>query len=313
MNLNIGLDLYGGDFAPACNVGGLQLALERQPQLIVTIFGDENEARNLLSDFPDLNRIRLVHAPNKIEMGDSPMRSLTNKPQSSISTGLRYLKDGLIHGFASAGNTGAIFGASVILLGPVLPNIRPCLMTEVPRLYGRDAIILDVGANADTKPETLVDFALLGGAYCKYVLHIDNPRVGLINIGEEPEKGNELTKSAFKILSQEQKINFTGNMEPDKLFVDAADVYVCNGFVGNIILKLSESLINLVRKLGFAHPYFERFNYENLGGSPILGVNGSVVIGHGVSNENAIANMILKCKDLAASGLQHKIKTAFGL
>lgn len=311
MALNIGLDLFGGDHAPYCNLEGLKLVLERNPDLVVTVFGDEALVRPIAEEHPHKERIHVVHAPDKIDMGDSPMRAVISKPNSSIFQGLTYLKKGVIDGFASAGNTGAIFGASVIILGAVLENVRPCLMTHVPRPYHPDAIILDIGANADSKPETLADFALLGHAYCRHVMHVEEPRVALINIGEEAEKGNEVTKAAYRLFQQDGRFCFVGNAEPDKLFSNMADVYVCSGFAGNLILKLSEALMEIVGRLGFQHPFLERFNYENLGGSPVLGVNGAVVIGHGISNARAIANMLLRCHEIAASGLHKKIKSAF--
>lgn len=311
MTLRIGLDLFGGDHAPACNLEGLEQALASDPDLHITVFGDENHVRDYLSHKAWSDRVSVVHAPDKIEMGDSPMRAVASKPQSSIITGLKHLKAGQIDGFASAGNTGAIFGASVIILGGVLESVRPCLMTFVPRPEVRDAIILDIGANADSKPENLLDFALLGEAYARHVMHVEKPRVALINIGEEAEKGNELTKAAYKLFAQEQRFHFVGNAEPDRLFRDIADVYVCNGFTGNIILKLSETLIELVRRLGFSHPFLDRFNYENQGGSPVLGVNGAVVIGHGISNARAIANMVLLTRDIARARLHEKMKEAF--
>jgi glycerol-3-phosphate acyltransferase PlsX len=311
MTLRIGLDLFGGDHAPACNLEGLELALDADPNLHITVFGDQGQVLDFLSRSKWEKRISIVHAPDKIEMGDSPMRAVASKPQSSIITGLKYLKSGQIDGFASAGNTGAIFGASVIILGVVLESVRPCLMTFVPRPEVRDAIILDIGANADSKPENLLDFALLGEAYARHVMQIDRPRVALINIGEEAEKGNELTKAAYKLFAQEQRFHFVGNAEPDRLFRDIADVYVCNGFTGNIILKLSETLIELVRRFGFNHPFLDRFNYENQGGSPVLGVNGTVVIGHGISNARAIANMVLLTRDIARARLHERMKEAF--
>lgn len=311
MTLRIGLDLYGGDYAPACNLEGLELALVADPHLHITVFGDEALAGSLPKRNAIADRISWVHAPDKIEMGDSPMRAVVSKPNSSITAGLKYLKAGQIDGFASAGNTGAVFGASVVLLGTASDNLRPCLMTFVPRPDNSKAIILDVGANADSKPENLLDFALLGHAYVRHVMQVVKPRVALVNIGEEPEKGNELTKAAFKLFSQDKSIHFVGNAEPDKLFKDLADVYVCNGFTGNIILKLSESLVGLVHKLGFRHPYLDSFNYENQGGSPVLGVNGAVVIGHGISNAKAISNMVLLTRDIAKAGLHEKIRSAF--
>lgn len=310
--LNIGLDIAGGDFAPGCNLEGASLALaEFGERLHLTLFGPEQQIREGISalGIPDA-AYTVVDAPEVIEMGESPIKAFMSKPNSSISLGFKYLKEGKIDGFASAGNTGAMFGGAVVSLGTVVENIRPCLMTYVPKPSGRDGIILDIGASADSKPENLYQFAVLGSTFAEHISHISNPRVGLMNIGEEPEKGNELVKAAYKLMVDTKDFNFIGNVEGHDLFRDKADVFVCNGFTGNIIVKLCESWYHISRKFGFNNEFLERFNFENQGGSPVLGVNGAVVIGHGISNGKAIKNMIGLTMNVVENKLSQRIKEA---
>lgn len=310
--LNIGLDVAGGDFAPGCNLEGAALALaEFGDRLHLTLFGAETVIREGLAQ-AGINEelVTVVDAPEVIEMGDSPMKALLSKPNSSISVGFRYLKEGKIDGFASAGSTGAMFGGAVVGLGTVLENIRPCLMTYVPKPAGPDGIILDIGASADSKPENLYQFAVLGSTFAKHISGMDNPRVGLVNIGEEPEKGNELVKATYKLMDGTTDFNFVGNVEGHDIFRNKADVYVCNGFTGNIIVKLSESWYHICRKFGFNNEFLEKFNFENQGGSPVLGVNGAVVIGHGISNGKAIKNMIRLTMNVVENKLPQRIKEA---
>lgn len=310
--LNIGLDVSGGDFAPVCNLDGAAQALkEFKGRLHLTLFGPEEVIRSGMSERGvDSSLYTVVDAPEIIEMGESPMRAFMTKPRSSIAIGFRWLQEDKIDGFASAGSTGAMFGAAVITLGTVVENIRPCLMTYVPKLSGRDGIILDIGASADSKPENLYQFAILGNSFAKHILHIPDPKVGLLNIGEEPEKGNELTKAAYKLMDGSKDFRFVGNVEGHDILSDKADVIVCNGFTGNVILKFGESWYQLCRRFGLNNEFLERFNFENQGGSPVLGVNGAVVIGHGISNGKAIKNMIRMTMDVVQNKLSQRIKEA---
>jgi len=310
--INIGLDIAGGDFAPQCNFDGARLILDQLGDRVhLTLIGDENVIREGLAAngiAPDA--VSVFHAPEVIEMGDSPMRALASKPNNSISAGLGLLKAGKIDGFASAGNTGAIFGAAVVALGTVIENIRPCMMAIAPRETGKDAIILDVGASADSKPENLYQFAILGHTFYKYIMGEENPKTGLINIGEEPEKGNEVVKAAYKLMAGSTDFNFIGNVEGNELFGGKADILVCNGFTGNVVLKLCEGWYKTCRRFGLKNDYLEKFNFENQGGSPVLGINGSVVIGHGISNGKAIMNMVKLTAEIVENKLPWRIKEA---
>jgi glycerol-3-phosphate acyltransferase PlsX len=181
----------------------------------------------------------------------------------------------------------------------------------VPQLNGNFSILLDVGINPDCKPDVLFQYGLVGSIYANHVYNIKNPRIGLINIGEEKEKGNLVVKSAYELMNGTKRFNFIGNVEGNEIFDDKADVLVCDGFVGNIILKEAEAFYKIIKSKNISDSYFERFNFENIGGTPILGVNGNIIIGHGISNDIAVKNMILHTKEVIDANLSEKIKEAF--
>jgi len=311
--MRIGIDIMGGDFAPDANIAGAYLALKNLPEDCRIVFiGNEQIARDYISksgENPDL--VDFVHAPEVITMSDHPTRALPKKPNSSISIGFELLANKSIDAFASTGNTGAMLVGSIYKINAIPGVIRPCITSTLPKLNGGESILLDVGSNADCKPDVLYQFAILGALYMKHVNGVENPRVGLLNIGEEPEKGNLLTVTTHKLLEESDDVNFIGNVEGRDLFTDKADVIVCDGFTGNVVLKSAEGFYTLLRKRGIQDEYFDRFNYENYGGTPILGVNGTVVIGHGISNDIAIKNMILHTANVVSSDLSMKIKEAF--
>ncbi|WP_166332255.1 phosphate acyltransferase PlsX [Sphingobacterium chungjuense] len=310
--MKIGLDVLGGDYAPNSTIQG---AIEAQQNLQndqrLVLFGDEEKTRELISNAGgDVSAFDYVHAPEEIGMHEHPTKAITQKPNSSISKGFEFLKDGKIDSFASAGNTGAMLVGSMFSVKTIPGILRPAIATNVPQLKGGTAVMLDVGANADCKPEMLNHFAILGSCYAEHVLRIEKPRVGLINIGEEAEKGNLLTISTYPLLKANEKINFIGNAEGRDLFSDHADVFVCDGYTGNVILKLAESFYVVTLKKGFKDEFFDRFNYEQFGGSPVLGVNAPVVIGHGISTPTAIKNMVLQSRDMISSKFIERIKSA---
>jgi len=310
--MKIGLDIMGGDFAPKAAVLGAieaQKALSADQKLV--LFGDKNQALPFISEAglnPEI--FEFVHTTEMIGMGEHGTKSVLQKPNSSISLGFQYLKEGKIDSFSSAGNTGAMLVGAIFSVKPVPGVIRPAVATNVPKLKSGFGIMLDVGANADCKPEVLAQFGMLGSLYAEHVYHISNPKVGLMNLGEEEEKGNVLTQSTFPLL-QKSDINFIGNIEGRDLFNDKADVIVCDGFTGNVMLKLAETFYILTLKKGFKDEFFDRFNYEQYGGSPILGVNAPVLIGHGISSPEAIKNMVLLSRTMIESQFVDKIKEAF--
>ena len=311
--MKIGLDIMGGDHAPHSTLHGALLASEQlgADEKIVLI-GDSNVAKEILQqNNAELASFEFIHADDQIAMNEHATKAIRKKPNNSISVGFEALKNGKIDVFSSAGNSGAMLVGSMFSVGPIKGVIRPCITSVLPKENGSVGLILDVGVNADCKPDVLFQFAILGSLFAENVYGLKNPKVGLLNIGEEKGKGNLLTQAAFQLLEDNDDINFIGNVEGRDLFNEKADVIVCDGFTGNVVLKQAESFFTILAKRNLLDNYFKRFNYENYGGTPVLGVSGNVLIGHGISNDKAIKNMILLGKDLIHSDLTKKIKTAF--
>jgi len=312
--MKVGIDISGGDFAPAVNIEGAIMASQALPvDAIVVLIGDREVIRKELSSRGEETnaKFEIVHAPDVITFHDHPTRAIPQKPNSSIAVGFDLLSKGEIQVFASTGNTGAMLVGSMYKLNTIPGVIRPCITSTLPAINGSKSILLDVGSNADCKADVLYQFAVLGNLYAKYVHGIESPRVALLNIGEEESKGNLLTIATYKLMAESDEINFYGNIEGRDLFTGKADVIVCDGFTGNVALKQAEGIYTLMRKRGLKDEYFDRFNYENYGGTPILGVKGNVVIGHGISNNIAVKNMILHSYEVANSGLAIKVNEAF--
>jgi glycerol-3-phosphate acyltransferase PlsX len=311
--MKIGIDVLGGDFAPDANLAGAVLARKELPtEVSIVLIGDQDTILSGLSALNvDQSAFEIVHAPETITMKDHPTRAISQKPNSSIAIGFGLLAKGEINAFASTGNTGAMLVGSMYVINTIPGVIRPCITSTLPSITGSKSIILDVGSNADCKPDVLLQFAELGSLYSKNVYGNKSPRVGLLNIGEEDSKGNLLTLAAHKLMASSDTINFIGNIEGYDLFSGKADVVVCDGFTGNVVLKQAEGFYTIMRKRGIKDEFFDRFNYENYGGTPILGVKGNVIIGHGISNDIAVKNMIIHSYDVAKSGLAAKINEAF--
>jgi len=311
--MKIGLDIMGGDYAPKANVLGAIAAHKLlSPNEHLVLIGDEQQIKPLVSENgfnPD--HFEYVHTTDVIGMGEHPTKAIVQKPNSSISVGFNLLKSGQLDSFASAGNSGAMLVGAVFSVKTIPGIIRPCLCTHVPKLSGGVGLMLDVGANADCKPDTLLQFGILGSLYAENVMQINNPKVALMNIGEEDEKGNMLSMATFPLMKETNLFNFVGNIEGRDLFNDKADVIVCDGFTGNVLLKLAESFYMVTIKKGMKDEFFDRLNYENYGGSPVLGVNAPVIIGHGISSPTAVKNMIMQSRDMVATGLVDKIQAAF--
>lgn len=309
--MRLGLDVMGGDYAPAVTIEGVVRILqhlEEGDRLVLV--GDENIILSKLSELSaEPSAFDIVHAGQVIEMGDHPAKAFSQKKNSSIAVGYGLLKSGLIDGFCSAGNTGAMLvGASYTV--SVIPGVlRPALVTKVPSVKGRFSVMLDVGLNPDCKPEILFQYAKLGTIYARYVLGADNPTVSLLNIGAEESKGTPAVKSAYEMMKEDQSLNFRGNIEGNNLFQDEmTDVIVCDGFVGNIVLKEAESFYTIYRKMKIKDPFFEMLDFENIGGTPVIGINANVVIGHGHSTPRAIENMVLQLKSVVEADLARRIK-----
>lgn len=311
--MRIGLDVMGGDFAPEATIAGAILAQKELPDTDrIVLIGDENIiVEKLRQKGSDPALFEIKHAPDVITMGESPTKAFANKPDSGIAKGFRMLKKGKIDSFASAGNTGAMLVGSIYSVNAMQGIIRPATTALIPKENGGVGVLIDVGTNPDSKPDVMYQFGLLGSIYAKYVYNINNPKVGLLNIGEEEDKGSIITQSAFRLMKGSTDFNFIGNVESRDLFKEKVDVVVCDGFTGNVLLKNMEAMFRQIIKRGYGNdPFFSRFNYENYGGTPILGINSTVIIGHGISNEKAIKNMLLLSKEVYEAGLYEKIQAA---
>ena len=310
--MRIGLDVSGGDFAPKVNLDGLKLAMNELPSSTFFLFGNKEEIIRHPSFVEiDKDRVKLIHAPEQITFKDNPTRAILKKPKSSIAVGLNWLSTRKIDVFSGTGNTGAMLVGSIYKSTTIPGIIRPCITSTLPTILGGRTVLLDVGSNADCKADVLSQFAVLGSIYAQNVYGIKRPKVALLNIGEEESKGNLLTIAAHELLKSVEEINFIGNIEGRDIFTGVADVIVCDGYTGNVVLKQAEGIYSLIKKRGIKDEYFDRFNYENYGGTPILGIRGNVIIGHGISNDIAIKNMLLHSYEVATSGLAKKIKKAF--
>lgn len=271
--MRIGLDAMGGDYAPKVVVEGALGALNKlSSDSIIVLFGDREQIEPLLGQTN--GRIEVVHCSEVIEMGDHPAKAFQQKRDSSITKGFAYLKGGQIDGFASAGSTGAMMVGSMLVIGAVEGVIRPTICTPIATVGKDPVVLLDAGLNADCKPEVLAQYAVIGSIYAEKVLKIKTPRIALLNIGEEEEKGNLLTKATFPLIKQIEGLNFVGNIEANHLFDNSkADVIVCDGFAGNTVLKQTEGVYSILKKAGVKSEWIDKLNYELVGGTPVLGVD----------------------------------------
>lgn len=313
--MTIALDMMGGDFAPLEAIKGIRyyLSVTEKPSTLLCL-GDEPILIDLFSgeNLADNPCIKIIHAPEIIGYNDHPAKALKEKQNSSITIGFHLLAKNQADAFISAGNTGAMLIGAMLMLKPVEGVLRPTIGTIIPKLNGSNGLLLDAGLNTDCKPEHLNQFAILGSLYAQYMLHIKNPHVALLNVGEEEEKGNLLSKAAHALMKENKQIHFSGNIEGRDIFNDSGDVIVCDGFTGNVVLKMAESFYNIARERHFENDeYMSRFQYENYGGIPVLGISKPVIIGHGISNSKAFYNMIVVAEQMIETGLCEKITDAF--
>jgi phosphate acyltransferase len=317
--VRIALDAMGTDGAPVSEIAGVIEALrDSEAELEVILVGDEAAIRSGLEchcDYPK-ERLTVVHAPDRVLPSDTPSKVIRRKPQSSIVIGLQLQRAGEADAFISAGSTGAVMAASLFILRRLEGVDRPAIGAVVPTAKG-SLLLLDAGANVDCKPRQLLQFAHLGSAYAEHLMEVDNPRVGLLNIGEEPGKGGELALAAHRLLT-ESDINFIGNVEGREIILGRCDVLVCDGFVGNVLLKFYESvgsfIVDLLRRSAGSlattedlEEVFRVLDYTETGGAPLLGLNGVSIICHGGSPPKAIRNAIhVAARAVRSSIVQHE-------
>lgn len=311
--MRIGLDAMGGDFAPKVAVEGAIAALEELAAgSNLVLFGNKELINEYLPQ-EYRSRIEIVHTTEVIEMAEQPSQAFTRKSDSSITVGFTHLTQGKIDGFASAGSTGAMMVGCIYSVKPIEGVIRPTIATHIVTTGKNPVTILDVGLNADCKPEVLYQYAIIGSLYSSGIVGIENPRVALLNIGEEEGKGNLVAKATYPLLAANQGgFNFVGNVEGKHIFDGTvADVIVCDGFMGNTILKMAEGFYEILKPIAERIPAIESMNYEAVGGTPVLGINSNVIIGHGCSSARAIKNMILTTEKTIKADVVSKFKQAF--
>ena len=312
--MNIALDMMGGDYAPQEAVKGIKAFLSDEGNLVphLTLIGDQHSIQQMLLQYGiETNNITVVHASQVIEMHEHPTKALREKKESSIAIGFHLLATCSVDAFISAGNTGAMMVGALFSIKAIEGVSRPTIGGYFPRENGKLGLLVDAGINADCKPENLVQFALLGSLFVEHIWGISNPRVGLINLGEEEGKGNILSQATYPLLKENNQLNFIGNIEGRDILMDKADVMVCEGFTGNVVLKMAESVYDIVQRRGIQDEHFERFNFEMYGGVPVLGVNKPVIIGHGISHATAFKNMISIAQKMIDTALLSKMETAF--
>jgi glycerol-3-phosphate acyltransferase PlsX len=331
MATTVAVDAMGGDQAPSVvTEGAAQAVHQAESDVRVVLFGPEDEVHDALRvHADDAAPIAVRHAPEVIGMSEAPAAAVKRKQDSSIHHGLGAVREGQADAFVSAGNTGAVMAAALFVLDRIAGVERPAIVGYCPTIEGR-SILVDVGSSVDCRPEQLVQFARMGAIYAHRIKQVDTPSAALLNIGEEPSKGNEQVKAAYELLEDAEGVNFQGNVEGRELLQHAADVIVCDGFVGNILLKFGESvatgLMEMVKRemkaqqlgpqeqqavKGVMEGVMEPFDYEERGGLPMLGVNGNVIIGHGSSPARAVRHMILEAAEVARQDVARSIAGAF--
>lgn len=326
--IKIVVDAMGGDYAPSNIVlGGIEALKESGSRFQILFVGKEKSIKEELNKLQIENLdYQIVDAPEVIGMEDSPTAALKQKRDSSIAVGLNLVKEKMADAFISAGNTGAVMSASTIILGRIEGVSRPTIGTFFPSEKGK-CLLLDAGANVDSKPQHLLEFAMMGSIFSNYILGYQNPTVGLLNIGEESTKGNETALEAYKLL-KESSLNFIGNVEGRDILKGKAQIVVCDGFVGNILLKFAESILSLMKfkfkdyasksffkKLwvglmyGTLKKVLKDIDYQEYGGVPLLGVNGVTIIGHGGSTPKAVKNMIYRAEEMVQKNINSHIQS----
>lgn len=330
------IDAMGGDHAPTAEVAGAvagaRYFAEHKISYVLTLVGNHKQIEYELKRHHHANtNITVVPAAQIVTMHDDPATVIRSKPESSLVQGIELVRKGMADAFISIGNTGAVLSAATLLLGRICGVSRPTIGAFFPTVYETPCLILDVGANAEVKPQFLYEFAVMGSLYAELVGGIERPRVGLLNIGEEETKGTEIVRQAYELL-RHALLNFIGNVEGRDIFMGKADVVVCDGFTGNVVLKFAESIMPMLKAVlrrysqrsmlsaitaGIIAPILRRiltnFDYQRYGGVPLLGVRGIVIIGHGKSSPLAIENMIRRAWEMHRIRLNERIEQALAV
>ncbi len=303
--------MMGGDFAPGSTIRGSILARKSLPEdvEIALIGSQETFSRYCEEHQLDVSGISIINTSDLVGMEDHPLRAFKEKPKASLFLGNRLLANGTIDGFCSAGNTGAMLVGAMQIVTSIPGIIRPAIAAPIPNMEGTQSVLLDVGLNPDARPDVLYQYGTIGTIYSKLVNGIAEPNVALLNVGLEESKGNLVVRSAYQLMKDSYNYNFIGNFEANEMFVsDRADVIVTDGFVGNMMLKEAEAFYRVISAKGIGNGYFEMFNFENFGGTPVLGINAPLIIGHGISNEIAIKSMLLHTSEVVGAELVNRLK-----
>ncbi|MEN8156921.1 MAG: phosphate--acyl-ACP acyltransferase [Bacteroidota bacterium] len=309
--MRIGIDMMGGDFAPGSTIRGSILARKVLPgDVDIVLVGDQDTFSRYADEHHlDISGLSIVHTPETVGMEDHPLKAFKEKPGSSIFKGQQLVVEGALDGFCSAGNTGAMLVGALQIVTSIPGIIRPAIAAPIPDINGNRSVLLDVGLNPDARPDVLYQYGTIGTIYSKLVHGIDEPKVALLNIGLEEDKGNLVARSTHQLMKESSEYNFIGNLEANELFIsNRANVIVTDGYVGNMLLKEAEAFYRVVTTKGVGNGYFEMFNFEKYGGTPVLGVNGPVIIGHGISTEKAIKSMLHHTLEVVEAGLVNRIK-----
>lgn len=329
--MRISLDAMGGDHAPATTIDGAIEAVKESKEISVILVGNEEELGSEIAKRRyKSKRLVIKHASQVVGMDEPPLTAVRRKKDSSISVALELVKSGEADAMVSAGNSGVVMATALFKLGKLTGVDRPAIAAIMPALKGGFFLLIDAGANVDCNPINLFQFAIMGEAYMKKVFHIDGPKIGLLGIGEEDAKGNELTKESFKLL-KDSNFNFIGNIEGKEIYKGEADVVVCDGFVGNIALKISEGLAEAISKMlqneiansiagkigylfmkGVFRNFRKKTHYAEYGGAPLLGLNKPCIISHGRSSSKAIKNAIIVAAEYFNTGVSDTISREFG-
>ncbi len=309
--MRIGIDMMGGDYAPSSTIRGSILARKALPDDVEIILIGDQEVYSRYSEenHLDVSGLSIVHTSDFVGMEDHPLKVFKEKPKASLFLGNKMLVDGTIDGFCSAGNTGAMLVGAMQIVTSIPGIIRPAIAAPIPNIEGDRSLMLDVGLNPDARPDVLYQYGSIGTIYSKLVHGIEEPNVALLNVGREESKGNMVSRSTYQLMKDSSAYNFIGNFEANEMFVsNRAHVIVTDGFVGNMLLKEAEAFYKVVSMKGIGNGYFEMLNFENFGGTPILGVCAPLIIGHGISNEKAIKSMLLHTAEVVGADLVNRIK-----